>query len=251
VRIKYDIQTHLDDPQTTLLHREIILSKPFLKRIYLDWYSVFKKEGPSLPEGKMLEIGSGGGFIKEVLPTVFTSDIMPLGICDYTFSAEKMPFRDEELSAIFMINVFHHIPKPYLFLTEAQRTLKKGGKIIMIEPANSWLGRLIYKNFHHEPFDEKGGWEIQSTGPLSGSNQALPYIYFERDYKKFQADFPDLSVKTITYHTPLMYVLSGGVSRKALVPNPLYGFFKIIEKFLSPLSRQTGLFQTIIIEKTT
>jgi hypothetical protein len=28
----------LDDPRTTLLHGEIIQRKPFLKKLYLDWY---------------------------------------------------------------------------------------------------------------------------------------------------------------------------------------------------------------------
>jgi len=249
--LKYNITTHLDDPNTTLLHREIILSKPFLKRIYTDWYQIFRKELTGLPEGQLLEIGSGGGFIKELISQVITSDIMPLECCDMTFSAESMPFQNNELSAVLMINVFHHIPKPHLFLSEAQRTLKKGGKICMIEPANSPLSRFIYKNYHHEPFDEKGEWEIESSGPLSGSNQALPFIYFERDAKKFHSAFPKLRLKSIQYHTPFMYVLSGGVSRKALVPDFSYSFFKGMEYLFSPFSRQIGLFQTIVVEKTT
>jgi SAM-dependent methyltransferase len=248
--IKYKIDTHLDDPKTTLLHREIIMSKPFLKHIYIDWYLIFKNCLQQIPEGKLLEIGSGGGFIKEVIPNVITSDILPLENCDMTFSAEALPFGNDELSAIFMINVFHHIPKPHLFLKEAERSLKKGGKIIMIEPANSILSRFVYKNYHHEPFEEKGDWEIVSSGPLSGSNQALPYIYFERDIEKFNSTFPKLKLKAINYHTPFRYVLSGGVSRKALVPNISYGLFKAMEWLLSPVARQIGLFQTIVLEKT-
>ncbi|MCC6690433.1 MAG: class I SAM-dependent methyltransferase [Bacteroidia bacterium] len=247
--IKYKIDTHLDDPETTLKHREIILTKPFLKKIYCDWYSVFKHNLEQVPEGKLLEIGSGGGFIKELIPEVITSDILLLENCDMTFSAEKLPFSNEELSAVLMINVFHHIPRPYLFLQEAERALKSGGRIIMIEPANSILSRFIYKNFHHEPFDEKGNWEIESTGPLSGSNQALPYIYFERDVKKFNADFPQLKLISTKYHTPFLYVLSGGVSRKALVPYQSYGLISTLEKLLSPVSRMIGLFQTIVVEK--
>lgn len=246
---KYKIDSHLDDPQTTLLHREIILAKPFLKRVYIDWYMIFKNRLAKLPDGKLLEIGSGGGFIKEIIPAVITSDILPLDYCDMNFSAEALPFNNNELSAIFMINVFHHIPKPYLFLREAERTLKKGGEIMMIEPANSIIGRFIYKNYHHEPFDEKGEWEIQSSGPLSGSNQALPHIYFERDIEKFNLAFPKLKLKIINYHTPFRYILSGGVSRKALVPNFSYNFFKGIEWLLSSFARQIGLFQTIVIEK--
>lgn len=247
--IKYDKIYDLDDPKTTLAHRDIIKAKPFLKKIYEEWYNTIIKSLKDVPEGDILEIGSGGGFLKEIFSQIITSDIMPLECCDKVFSAEDMPYEENTLSAIVMVNVFHHIPNPSLFLKEAGRTLKKGGKVIMIEPANSLWGKFIYRNFHHEPFDTKGGWEINSSGPLSGSNQALPYIYFERDKTKYRQEFPGLKINSITYHTPLMYLLSGGVSRKAFVPNKSYALFKFVEKVLSPLSRQIGMFQTIELQK--
>lgn len=247
--MKYQSEFSLDDPRTTLRHREIILEKPFLKNIYIDWYSNFMNIIPELPNGKMLEIGSGGGFLKKLMPSVITSDILPLPHCDMLFSAEQMPFEANELSAIFMVNVFHHIPRPYLFLREAERTLKKGGLIIMIEPANTFLSRFIYKKFHHEPFEETGAWEIQTTGPLSGSNQALPYIYCIRDKEKFQKEFPHLRIKKIVYHTPFKYILSGGVSRHALLPNWSYKIISFVEMLCAPLMKQIALFNTITIER--
>jgi SAM-dependent methyltransferase len=247
--LKYKIESHLDDPKTTLLHREIIKSKPFLKKVYEEWYNELFEQLKNSPKGKVLEIGSGGGFLKEMQPNVITSDILPLDCCDMTFSAEKMPFENGSLTGIVMVNVFHHIPKPTLFLQEAQRTLQKGGRIVMIEPANSILGRFIYQNFHHEPFDPSGRWEIESSGPLSGSNQALPYIYFERDQKKFREEFPELKIVSIRYQMLLRYLISGGVSRKAMVPSWSFSFFKFMETILSPLSKQLGMFETIVAEK--
>ncbi len=246
---KYQIPYELDDPRTTLAHRDIILKKPFLKKLYKKWYAVFIKKAREVNAGKYLEIGSGGGFLKEVFPEVITSDVLELPNIDMIFSAEEMPFADGELGAIMMLNVFHHIPRPYLFLSEAQRTLIKGGKIIMTEPANSALGRLIYKKFHHEPFDEKGGREIKPGNPLSNSNQALPYIYFERDLEAFRKSFPLLRIKEVKYHTPFLYVLSGGVSRSPLLPYFAYNIAATTEWLLKPLSKQLGLFCTIEIEK--
>lgn len=246
---KYQIPFDLDDPQTTIKHKEIILEKPFLKRWYQDFYDVFIRESKKIKGGKYVEIGSGGGFLKEVFPEVITSDILNLPGVDQIFSAEELPFKEHELATIMMLNVFHHIPKPYLFLKEAQRTLIKGGKIIMIEPANSALGRFIYKRFHHEPFDEKGGREIQAGNPLSNSNQALPYIYFERDLELFSKEYPHLKIRSIHYHSPFSYVISGGVSRSAMLPYFMYNFVKGVEWLLSPLSKQLGLFCTIEIEK--
>jgi SAM-dependent methyltransferase len=246
---KYTIPFDLDDPKATLAHRDLILQKPFLKRLYNDWYDVFIKKAKEIKTGKHLEIGSGGGFLKEVFPEVITSDILALPNVDMVFSAEVMPFKENELASIVMLNVFHHIPKPYLFLQEAQRTLVKGGKIIMTEPANSALGKFIYKRFHHEPFEENGPREIKAGNPLSNSNQALPHIYFERDLELFKKEFPQLKINSIKYHSPFSYIISGGVSRSAMLPYFMYNFVKGIEWLFSPLSKQIGLFCTIEVEK--
>jgi len=246
---KYIIAFDLDDPRTTLAHRDIILQKPFLKKLYQDWYKVFIAEARKIKNGKHLEIGSGGGFLKEEFPEVVTSDILSLPNVDQVFSAEQLPFKNNELASIIMLNVFHHIPKPYLFLKEAQRTLVPGGIVIMTEPANSTLGRFIYKRFHHEPFEEKGGREIEPGNPLSNSNQALPYIYFERDTELFKKEFPHLKIRSIKYHSPFSYVISGGVSRSAMLPFFMYPLVKGIEWLLSPFARQLGLFCTVELEK--
>ena len=246
---KYKIDFDLDDPNASLAHRDIILKKPFLKRLYNDWYLIFIIKSKEIKNGKYLEIGSGGGFLKDVFPEVITSDILILPNVDLIFTAEEIPFNENELASIVMLNVFHHIPKPHLFLKEAQRTLIKGGKIIMTEPANSSLARFIYKRFHHEPFDEKGQREIKAGNPLSNSNQALPYIYFERDLDLFKKDFPSLKINSINYHSPFSYIISGGVSRSAMLPFFMYNFVKGIEWLFSPFYKQIGLFCTIEIEK--
>ncbi len=246
---KYAINFDLDDPQTTIAHHEIILKKRYLKQLYKDWYSVFIKKSKEIKKGQYLEIGSGGGFLKEVFPEVITSDIASLPNIDKVFNAEAIPFGDETLGCIMMMNVFHHIPRPYLFLKEAERSLVKGGKIVMTEPANSNLGRFVYKRFHYEPFDIHGAREISPGNRLSNSNQALPYIYFERDVEQFKKEFPKLKINAIKYHSPFSYVISGGVSRTAMLPFFTYYLVKGLEWLLSPFSKQLGLFCTIEIEK--
>lgn len=246
---KYDISSDLDSPETSVAHRNIITKKPFLRQVYKDWYSVFIKTAKGVAKGKYLEIGSGGGFLKEVFPEVITSDVVALPDMDMVVNAEELPFTEKELGCIMMLNVFHHIPRPWIFLKEAERCLVKGGKIVMIEPANSTFGRFIYKRFHHEPFDEKGGREIETGHRMSSSNQALPYIYFERDLEQFKKDFPSLKINKVKYHSPMLYLISGGVSRSAMFPFFTYGFFSLIEKMMLPFGRQAGLFCTVEIEK--
>ena len=243
---KHDI----DAPETTVLHGEIIRSKPFLKNIYYEWYRTFEKELSSLPKGKQLELGSGAGFIKEICPDVITSDVLDLPDIDMKIYGEDLPFEDKSLSAILMIDTLHHIPDPELFLHEADRCLVSGGKIIMNEPANSPWGRFIYQHFHHEPFNPAGDWFLPKVGPMSGANGALPHIIFIRDAELFKTKFPNLVIEDIRFHTPLRYLLSGGVSMRNLVPDWSFGFFTILDRIISAVTfGKVSMFQTIIIRK--
>ena len=245
---KLKISESLDSPERTLLHREILMRKKFMKELYLEWYNYFEQSLKDTPQGKIIEIGSGGGFLKEVLPQVITSDIIPLPNNDLNMSALDMPFCNDELSAILMIDTFHHLPDAAKFLQEASRVLTSKGKIIMIEPANSFWGRFIYQNFHHEPFNPKGDWTFPSTGPLSGANGALPWIVFKRDRERFKQEFPALKLIKMTNHTPLRYLLSGGFTMPQLMPNFMYATFRWIDKQFGKIQAFT-MFTTIEIEK--
>jgi len=115
----------LDDPGTTALHRAVIMRKRFLRRLYVEFYQRLAAAFPDGTEGKkIVELGSGGGFIEEVMPGVITSDIIKLPWVQQCFSALEMPFSDRSLDGIVMINVFHHIPDVPQFCCEVARVLK-------------------------------------------------------------------------------------------------------------------------------
>ena len=248
--LKYQIDLPLDAPERTVLHGEIIQSKRFTRDLYKQWYTEFKKCLDQCPEGKKVELGSGGGFLKKLHPEVITSDILPLASNDMTFSALEMPFESESLSAILMIDTFHHIPDSAQFLQECVRCLKPGGRVLMIEPANSTFGRFIYQNYHHEPFQPGAKeWVIPSSGPMSGANGALPWIVFERDRQQFEKDFPDLSIVGIQYRNPLLYLLSGGVSFKQLLPSFTYPLVAWVDGWLPKLLPAFSMFMRIELVK--
>ena len=247
--IRYKYYNDIDSPERTQKHKEIISSKSFLKNIYIEWYKVFYNELHNLPQGKLIELGAGGSFMKEIIPSVIYTDIMPMPSNDMTFSALDMPFDNNSISGLFMLNVFHHLPNAKTFLSNVYRVLMQDGKLIMIEPANSALGRFIYANYHQEPFQPTWNWEFLNTGPLSGANGALPWIVLIRDQKIFKELFPSLIIEEITYHTPLSYILSGGLSFKQLVPDFTFPFFRATDKLLSKISNQLSMFMTIKIKK--
>lgn len=240
----------LDDPRTTELRVQIIRSKPFLRRIYADWYQMILSKIPG-GDGRILEIGSGAGFFAEFAQGVIKSEVFHCRNADVIADARKLPFRDGSLKAIAMTDVFHHIPQPEVFLREGLRCLMPGGRIVMIEPWVCAWSRLVYGHFHHEPFlPHSESWEIAETGPLSGANGALPWIIFVRDRKMFEEKFPELVIEETSPMMPWRYLVSGGVSMRSIMPGAMYNFWKGIEKTVSPFNHHLGMFALICLRKT-
>ncbi len=246
---KYQFDIPLDSPERTIIHGNLIKSKKFLRELYKQWNSEFIREIESLPPGLMVELGSGGGGLKELEPRILSSDIIDLPSNDLTFSALEMPFEDQAVAAIFMTDTMHHIPDSEKFLQEVNRVLADNGRMMMIEPANTLWGRFIYKNFHHEPFEPKGSWTIPSSGPLSGANGALPWIVFVRDYPLFQEKFPDLKMEVIKFRNPLLYLLSGGVSYRQLLPDFSFGLVNLLDRILPGISKHFSMFMVVKITR--
>jgi len=239
----------LDAPASTLLHGRIIERKGFLKKLYTDFYNELIRLSDANKDKVIVEIGSGGGFLKQIIPNVITSDVLELPGVDKVFNACRMPFEDVSIDAIVMIDVLHHISEPVCFFDEATRCLKDGGKVVMIEPANTAWSGFIYRNFHHEAFDTEAGWSVEKTGPLSGGNGALPWIIFRRDRDRFNRQYSQLTVENIRLHTPFAYLLSGGFTLRQLAPSFCYRPVRALEYILSPLNRWIAMFQTIELKK--
>ena len=239
----------LDAPASAMAHRRIIRNKPWLHRLYSDFYRIFVQAVPD-PDGKVLvEVGSGGGFLKEMVQPVITSDILELAGVDCVFGGEKMPFASCSVDAFFLFDALHHMADPAAFLAEARRCLTPGGRVVMIEPANTPWSRLIYRHLHHEPFNSSAGWRIPGEGPLSRANGALPWIIFVRDRVMFQSQFKALEISRLVLHTPFCYLLSGGLSYKCVFPIWIYSSVKALEWLLSPLNRWIGMFMTVELRK--
>jgi len=241
---------NLDDPAVTLLHGDILRKKIFLRKLYTDVYRQFLSAIPQPQTKVLVELGSGGGFIKEIIPNVITSDVLNIAGVDKVFSATDMPFKDSSVDAFFMHNVLHHIAEPRRFFSEAVRCLRHGGRIVSVEPANTPWARFVYTNFHHEGFDPQGKWGLDRPGPLSQANDAIPWIIFVRDRKIFEEEFPQLKIVSLRNHTPLRYLFSGGFTLRQLVPAVAYPLVKGIEYLLTPAGNYLGMFMTVVLDRT-
>lgn len=259
----------LDDPKTTELRAQIIRDKAFLRRIYAEWYGMIAASLPvSHPIGELpvLELGSGGGFMREVIPALITSEVFPCANVDRVVDAHELPFADRSLRAIVMTDVLHHIPRVRDFFRSAARCVASGGAISMIEPWVSTWSRAIYGHLHHEPFHpDAASWELssQSTGPsqstggpfpharpLSGANGALPWILFHRDRAQFEREFPEWRIRSIQPFMPFRYLASGGVSVRGSMPDWTFELWRRGEMRLERWMDRFAMFAHIVVDRT-
>jgi SAM-dependent methyltransferase len=230
--------------------RGLIESKPPVKETYLEWYGRLNADAATVAaDGRLLELGSGASFLKELNPEVITSDIDE-GIAERVIDARQLPFDDSSLRAIFITHVFHHIPQVERFLAEAERTLVPGGVISMIEVSHTPFGRFFFSNFHAEPYvDDARDWDFAQSHAMMDSNQALSWIVFSRDRLEFERRFPTLEVESVHLLPWLGYLLSGGAVGKNLTPSFMVPIVRFMEKVLSPLRPVFALHWHITVRK--
>lgn len=207
-------------PEWFISQREMIFSKPAVRRCYDLWYSKLIKDVHSVVrEGHVVELGSGSSFIKELMPEVITSDVVT-GPVDLVADGRHLPFADGSVKALLLTHVFHHIPDVRSFFREAERVLVPGGVISMIDCAHTPLSRAFFGKMHPEPYDYKErNWNFQPGDNMMASNQALTWMVFHRDIERFRKEFPNLSYEGFEYLPWFGYLLSGGVNLRSLVPS--------------------------------
>ena len=77
--------------------------------------------------GTTLEIGGGSGNFKAFAPHVVSTDILFAPWLDSVCDAQSLPFENAAFDNVVMMDVFHHLERPTVFLRETLRVLKPGG----------------------------------------------------------------------------------------------------------------------------
>jgi len=241
--------TNLDDPKTTIEHKQILNRKLFLRRIYEEWYAFLLGAVPEI-DGAVLELGAGGGFLRELYPEVVASDMLAVEGLSCLCSAHDLPFHKAGLRAILMTNVFHHVPDVRLFFAQATTCVAPGGVIVMIEPWLTPWSRFVYNRLHHEPcVPDAHDWKFASSGPLSGANEALPWIVFERDRQIFERDYPGWRIDLVEQFMPVGYLLSGGFATRLSMPACMFRLCRRIEEALLP-RKLCAMFVKILLRRS-
>jgi SAM-dependent methyltransferase len=239
--------SNLDDPARIEELRALVAKKPAVRKLYEETYAKYAaclKRCP--PEGIALELGSGASFAKDRIPELVTSDVIPYAGVDRVVDATAMPFGSSALRAVFLCNVFHHIPDVAAFLREATRCLRPGGRVFIVDQHVGPISAPILRYAHHEPFDPAArSWSFTSAGPLSDANGALAWMVFRRDRKQFERQFPELNLERYEPHTPLRYWVSGGLKSWSLLPNFAFDGATRVDELLVRVWPDLGSFADI------
>jgi SAM-dependent methyltransferase len=238
-------------------HRRVWEQKHVLRRIYNEEFfarllSFRKKDGTSV------EVGTGPGFFKQVLPGVLSTDIVWCPWLDVVADAQNLPFGTSSVANIFGVDVLHHITAPMTFLLEAQRVLVPGGRLILVEPWVTPFSYLIYRYFHQEECALSGRpWELTEAQSPSGkkafdSNQAIPYLLFGPRHCSQTLDLlPGLTPLAIEPFCLFAYLLSMGFKPMSLLPEFLYPAVSKIERATLPLWRSCAALRVFLaLEKS-
>jgi len=238
-----------DDADAIAVFRQIIRNKGYLRKIYDEWYQQIVAQLPP-GSGRVVELGSGAGFLTQYIPDLVASDCLRIADISLALDAHEMPFARDCIRSIVMTDVLHHLCSPRLFFNEAGRCVKRGGRIIMVEPWVTAWSTFVYSKLHNEPFDsETHEWGFPPQGRLSGANGALPWILFSRDFELFRREFPQWRLKSLEPMMPFSYLLAGGLSMRSFAPGSAFALIRSAENLLEPWIDKLAMFALIVLEK--
>lgn len=227
--------------------------KPLLQKLYADFYHLIAQNLSKLHDAKVVELGSGLGNIRNVIPNCLRTDLFPNPWIDQVENAYKLSFADETISDLILTDVFHHLKYPGTALNEFRRVLRKGGRVIMLEPCMSALGLLVYGVPHDEPVAVIK--KIEWLAPESWTPENIDYYAAQGNAtrifigNKFRSELGDWQKIETVRLSAMAYAASGGFSKPQLYPSSMLPLIKKLEKGLDLFPALFATRLLVILEK--
>ncbi len=229
-------------------HRRRWQSKPVIRELYHQYYM---RIVAACAPGPTLELGGGAGHSRDFIPNLISADILPAPWLDVVCDAQCMPFRNAVFSNIVLLDVLHHIPRPLAFLSDAARVLRRGGRLVILDPAITPLSWPFYRFLHQEPVD-------LSVDPLDeettmskndpfDSNQAIASLLFGRHRRRLEKSVNQFEIVTLRRFSFFAYPLSGGFKAWSLLPVAAVRPLVRIEDKLEPLLGSLMAFRLLAV----
>ena len=124
-----------------------VLQDPYLRALY---ETAFKSITDNLPKevNTLVEIGAGDGISNQFLPKAFLTDIAFHKNLNAICNAHELPFKSASVDALALKDSLHHLPSVELFLNEAHRVLRIGGRVVVFDPYWGLLAKFVYRCLH-------------------------------------------------------------------------------------------------------
>lgn len=239
-----------EDLSAFMERRRIWERKPQIRWVYQLWMAMLQ---PWRVPGETLEVGSGSGILKELLPEVHLSDVVGLPWVDHVVDATAMPFEPGAFSNIIGIDVLHHFADPWAFLREAGRVLPVGGRLLLIDVHVTACSWIFYRFLHHEDIYLRGYHRPRGTDqpkdPWQG-NIAMTNVVFNRLKPGELERRAQLKVVHREMFSFFDFQLAGGFRPWALIPYPWFQRVVKLDRWLKPVMKWLGFRIFLVLEKT-
>lgn len=245
-----DVNQHNAEIHENLRHWE---RKPALRAEYARFYAEIASRLTDLPDGLVLECGSGIGNLQSVLPAAITSDLFPNPWLDRQENIFALSFGENAVAGIVLFDVFHHLQYPGTALRELHRVLKPGGRLVIFEPAAGLLGRIVLGLFHHEPLALRA--PIAWDAPTAFDPQAVVYYAAQGNAwrvfgrSEYTEQLRDWNLREVKYYPALPWLLTGGFRGPVLCPSWLGWLAHGIERVLSLTPRLFASRMIVVLGK--
>jgi SAM-dependent methyltransferase len=227
--------------------------KAVLREIYREFYEIINSYLRRDINGEILELGSGIGRIKEVIPECICSDTEKNMWVDREENAYKLSFRNSSVSNIILFDVFHHLEFPGDALREFHRVLANSGRVLLFEPCISLLGMVVYGLFHDEKIGLNENISWHST-PEPRSHEYAYYanqgnasrIFIGKGYSQLLNGWDVVKLERMS---AISYIASGGYSGPQLYPDSCYQFMRKIDRICDHFPRLFSTRMLVVLEK--
>ena len=228
-------------------------AKPDLRESYHEFYRQIARRIAPAVAGPIVEIGSGTGRIKEIIPACLTTDAQPHPWLDRHENAFSLSFAAGSVSHLILFDVWHHLQYPGTALAEFHRVLAPGGRVILLEPAISWVGRITYGLLHYEPLglDEPLHW----TAPTGFDRSSSAYYAAQGNatrqfwWGETPAPLVGWRVQEVAPLVALSYFATGGFSRPQFGGRLLFRLLRQMDRWLARLPRVFATRLLVVLEK--
>ena len=233
-------------------NRQAWQRKPVLQRAYRDFHRRIAAHVDQSIAGKIVELGSGIGNIRDVIPDCLRTDLFPNPWIDQVENAYALTFGEGEVSHLILFDVFHHLEYPGTALRECRRVLSPRGRLIIFDPYVSLTGRIVYGPLHHEPIGDHRA--IVANAPASFDPRQHHYYAGQGNATRifWNGEAPEVvdgwAVVARERIGAWAYALTGGYSKPQLYPTSLYPMMRGVDRLAELLPYLTALRALIVLQ---